>query len=78
MSKGSIAEINRLLNVETHLEKNISSVISNLKKNQHCEEIEDTLNSLEIKRFERFSILILKMFGKNVFFQGNGICRKCL
>lgn len=63
----SVVEINRLLNIQTHLEKSINSLLRNLKNFQNLEEIAESAKTLQNSR-STFMILtstFLTMFYKN-------------
>lgn len=50
MSTGSIVEVNKLKNIQVHLEKSIASILVNIKKYQELGDIAEILNTIQSNR----------------------------
>lgn len=50
MSTGVIVEVNKLKNIQVHLEKSITSILVHVKKYQELGEIVETLSNIQSNR----------------------------
>lgn len=50
MSTGSIVEVNKLKNIQIHLEKTVTTILVNIKKYQELGELVETLGIIQSNR----------------------------